>query len=280
MVASLDTYALQKQLETALNAYKATRTSFDQTKDNSQNGVAYGAQKYQLEVPSRSGVSSGDENDVINGIISRMVDQSQASLDNSVAQVELANYALSLAAIKSPINGVLLHQDIKTAQVYATPQSEFLIVDTCLPVFRANVSEDDIQYVQEGTSATVKLSGLESKPITGTVTKIYPERKTLSNGENVYQVDIESADLASVSKYNQSGVALIKNKYENPVELVPSWVVLSGQYVWVKRDGKPQLVKVTLGDKVGDNIEILGGISKEDVIVTDPSSVIQNYTIL
>ena len=43
--------------------------------------------------------------------------------------VDLANYALQLATLTSPINGVLLHEDVNTAGVNISPVTTFIVAD-------------------------------------------------------------------------------------------------------------------------------------------------------
>jgi multidrug efflux pump subunit AcrA (membrane-fusion protein) len=278
-IASLDTYVLQKQLVGALNAYRSTRDTFDQTQQNAQTGVLRGQQKYFLEVTNKIGVGGQTEEDIINDIAKRVLDQNQATLDNSVIQVELANYALSLATLTSPINGIITHLDVTTPFVNVTPATSFVIADPAALIFRANVSENDIDFISIGNSAIVKLGTGES--ISGTVGKIYPDRITLPNGLKVYSVDIESANPNQFNMMGQSGIALIQSNSQKNVKLVPTWTVLNHDSIWVLSNNKPVLRNVTIGKTHGDMIEIVNGLSTQDEIITNPESIARGkYKIL
>jgi multidrug efflux pump subunit AcrA (membrane-fusion protein) len=276
-IASIDSYAIQKQLEIALNNYKSARNAFDQTVENSSNNVLQGQQKAIVDT-SKAGVGGALETDVINSAVKRIVDTNQANLNNSVIQVQLSNYAFSLASITSPINGIIIHEDVKTPFVNITPLTSFTVIDPTQFVFRANIAEDEVTYVYEGSHAEITLNG-QSKPIDGTVIKIYPEKIALPNGEYSYQVDIAS-DLLGGSKYNQDGTVSIDSKYNHPVILVPSWLVISKEYIWVYSSNKPSLKKVEIGQTLSGKTEILSGIEEKDKIIMNPQNVIQDRYLI
>ena len=266
-IATLDSYTIQKQLEASLNSFRSVRDSFDQTKDNVQDNV----QKAQLTNPydyySKAGMSDTKES-AINDAIKRIVDQNQATLDNSIINVQIANNAFQLSTITSPITGILLREDVKVAGLNISPTTNFVIVDPSTTIFRANVSINNINYVAVGAPAEIAIDGLQDK-IFGTVVNIYPSKVVLPNGQSVYQVDIQSDELLKLAKFDQTGTAMIKTNSEN-VALVPVWTVLEGKYMWIDDNGKPQLKTVKTGKIHGQDIEITDGLTSQDKIIINP----------
>jgi len=280
-IATLDTYIIQKQLASALDTFRSTRDTFDQTKDNIQDNVFKAQQTNPYDNYAKAGMDVGTEQNVINNVAKRILDQNQANLDNSVIQVEIANYAFTFSTLVSPINGVLIHQDITSPQVMVTPQNAFSIIDPDTFVFRANVSESDINFVEEGAQVTIQLNGQSNKKITGTILKIYPDKISLPTGESVYQVDVGGTEIAQLGKYKQGGVVLIKNKLNTSVVLVPSWLVLSKQYVWVFEDNKPILKSIKTGETSGSDTEVIDGLNNTEKIILNPTTLIKNkYPLL
>ena len=265
-IAKLDTYALQRQLTVALNNYKTTRNSFDQTQQNAQDNVL----KTQI-APTYISNNAFENSTVVNDALKRLVDQSQAGLDNSVINVDLANYAIQLSTLNSPINGIILHQDVSVAGLNVTPATSFVVADPATMVFRANVSPEDIYYVTVGNSASLAIDGVPTK-LTGTVIKIYPSKVVLANGQAVYQVDISSPELTKQAKFDLTGTAIISTNSQN-VALVPAWTVLSGKYIWTNNSGAPVLKSVTVGKIHGNEIDITDGLSPTDKIIIDPKSI-------
>jgi len=155
------------------------------------------------------------------------------------------------------------------------------LADPKSPVFRANVSENDIDFVSVGAPATIQINGIPSNTFQGTVRKIYPQKITLANAQQVYQVDIQSTALLSYGKLQQSGTVLITNNSVQKALLVPAWLVLSHNMIWVLHNTTPELKQVTLGKTHGNAIEVLNGLSQEDKIITHPESIVnKTYHLL
>ncbi|MCL4364091.1 efflux RND transporter periplasmic adaptor subunit [Patescibacteria group bacterium] len=267
-IASLDSYALQRQLTSALNIYRSTRDSFDQQVADSQNNYLQAQQYYPYNTYNAAGISGTAETNAINDVVKRIIDQNQANLDNSVINVELANYALQLSKLVSPINGIVTHEDVDVAGQNITSTTSFTVADPETMVFRANIPTEYIYYISEGSPVSLAIDGLDKK-ISGTVVKIYPAKVTLSTGQAVYQIDIQSDDLKKLAKFDLGGTAIIDTNAKH-VALVPAWTVLSGKYIWIDNDGKPTLKKVTVGKVHGNEIEVIDGLSSGDKIITDP----------
>lgn len=278
-IASLDTYALQRQLTASLNNYRNTRDTFDQAQQNTNNGVAAGQQRYSLEVTNKVGLSGQNETDIVNDMIKRILDQNQANLDNSVINVELANYALQLSSLTAPFSGTIIHEDVDEPGTNITPSASFVLIDPQSLVFRAQVNEQDIGYVAVGSEATVRINGV-TKKLLGHVGKIYPEKITLANGQNIYNIDISGLDVKNL-QYAQSGTVMIKSNTPSNTRLIPRWTLLNGQQVWVKEGGNVVLKKVEIGKTHGKDIEVLDGLDSSDQLIVNPQLIVQNkYSIL
>ena len=275
-IAQLDTYALQRQLTASLNTYRSTRDTFDQTQQNNQNGTLQQQQKKTLDSSAASPV---DNTDVINDIVRRVLDQNQATLDISVINVELANYALQLASLTSPINGVITAEDITVANVNITPATSFSVADPTTPIFKAHIAETDIDYVATGADVLIQLNGL-SKKLAGSVSQIEPQKITDATG-SYYIVDVASDDLKQYGKLGQAGSVLIANTTSGKHLLVPTWAILNHNYIWILDNNQPMLKKVVVGKIHGHSIEVLRGLSLNEKIITNPQALAKNkYSIL
>lgn len=280
-VAQLDTYPLQQQLTAALNTYRSTRDQFDQAQINQGNNVTQNVQRGQDNFYG-AGLAGGTDpatTNYLNDIAKRIVDENQANLDNSVISVQIANYAMQMATLTSPLTGVVVHEDVNVAGQNVTPATSFEVADPTTKVFRANIPATDIDYISTGMNASVILDGVKDK-INGTIVKIYPSKITLADGEDVYQVDIQSNDITNTSKLDQAGTAIIMTNAQN-VMLIPAWTVMENKYVWIDNNGTPELRTITVGKTHGSDIEVTGGLSRDDKVITDPKSIpSKEYPIL
>jgi len=276
-IAQLDPYPLQQQLTAALNTYRSTRDTFDQTQQNDQKGLLQDAQ-HTLANQQGAGFSAlgvdTNATDYINDVAKRIVDENQANLDNSVINVQLANYALQMATLTSPLTGIITHEDVTVANQNVTPTTSFTVVDPKTLVFRAQVSENDIDFVTIGSHADVQLNGNNSiYSVGGEVSKIYPDKQTLANGKSVYQVDVSVPNLATTAKLDQTGIVTITGSESTAVMLVPAWTVLGHQSIWVVENGKQVLKHITLGKTHGNMIEVTSGLSPEDSVIVNPAAI-------
>lgn len=279
-IGQLDTYPLQQQLTQALNNYRSTRDIFDQSQQNSQTGVLQQNQKNALNPLNQSSIGGDAQSMAINNTVQRIIDQNQANLDNAVINVQLASYALQLATLTSPINGIITHEDVTVANVNVTPVTSFSIADPKQLILRVNVAASDIDYVSVGAPATIQVSGQPAR-LPGTVIKIYPQKQTLPDGEEIYQVDIQSTALRNSAKFGQQGSAVIQSNIKQEEVTVPTWTVLGHTKVWVLEDGKPVLKTITIGNISGDTTEITGGLLPKDKVITDPRIIAaQSYKLL
>jgi hypothetical protein len=81
-------------------------------------------------------------------------------------------------------------------------------------------------------------------------------------------------------QFGQSGTVLIKSNFNQKVILVPSWTVLSDSNIWVSSNGKAVLKKVSVGDTINGQTEVLSGLEDNDRVITNPESIISKlYSI-
>jgi multidrug efflux pump subunit AcrA (membrane-fusion protein) len=274
-IAQLDSYALQRTLTASMNAYKASRSTFDQSQQDQAHNVTQDTKATTLRAAGAQMGGYGDDarmTGYIDDFVKRLADQNQAALDNSVINVELANYAMQLATLTSPLNGIVLHEDVSVPYVNITPQTSFVVADPTTVVFRAMIPDYQIDYVSEGAKASVNLDG-STKSLKATVTRVYPSKVTLSSGQGAYQVDMTSTDPKAFSTLDQAGSVTITSNAQQHAMLIPTWTVLGGKYVWVNEDANPVLKAVTVGKQHGSSIEILGGLTAEDKVIIDPESI-------
>jgi len=280
-IAQLDSYALQKQLQIAANNYQTTQNTNSQVQENQNAGVLEGQQRTTLDTTNKQGYSAVPETQVIYDTVKRLVDNANLAQNSAQLNVDLVNYSLQLATLTSPINGIVLHEDVNTTGVNVTPLTSFVVADPSSMVFSANVRQQEIAFISVGNPVTISLDALNGQILQGVVDKIYPQKTTLTNGDQVYRVDVKINNLPTSVKLGQSGTVLIKSNFNQKVILVPSWTVLSDSYVWVLENGKPVLKKVTTGDTINGQTEVMSGLLDTDKVITNPQSIIsKQYSII
>jgi HlyD family secretion protein len=280
-IAQLDSYALQKQLQIAANTYQSAKNANNQVNENQNAGVIEGQQRTALDTTNKNSYSNVPEVNVITDMVKRLVDNANLSQNSAGLSVDLANYSLQLATLTSPINGIILHEDINTVGVNLTPAATFVVADPTSMIFSANVRQQEIAFIAVGNTVSVSLDALNGKAMQGIVDKIYPQKIVLANGDQVYRVDVKINNLPDTLKFGQAGTVLIKSNFNQKVILIPAWTVLSDTYVWVLDNGKPVLRKIKTGDTINGQTEVMSGLKDTDKIITNPQSLISNrYSII
>ncbi len=268
-VAQLDTYDLQKKLQMATYNLQTVEDSLSQSHDNQKSNLLEAQLRSSVEsITKLYGSLNTDETVVLNGMAQRILDENQNNVNSAQAQVDLANSAFSLATLTSPLDGLVTHEDVSVAGVNITPATTFTVADPETMVFRANVSTENIYYISVGSPVSLAIDGLQNR-LNGTVVRIYPAKVILGSGQAAYQVDIVSNELKKQAKLDEAGTAIINTNSQN-VALVPAWLVLNGQFIWVEDNGTPKLKQVTAGKIHGNEIELTEGLSPADKIITNP----------
>ena len=140
--------------------------------------------------------------------------------------------------------------------------------------------QQDVDFISLGNPVTVSLDAMKGKTMQGIVDRIYPQKTTLSNGDQVYRVDIKINDIPSSVQFGQSGTVLIKSNFNQKVILVPSWTILSDSNIWVSDSGKAVLKKVNVGDTINGQTEVLSGLNDSDKVITNPESIISKQYLI
>ncbi len=271
IIAQVDSYTLQKEFQQALNTYRSTRDSWDQLQANQQNNTL---NMQQQTTYNTSGATATTTQQNIYDIVKRVVDQNQATLDNSVINVEIANKAVQLASLVSPIDGIVTGPDTITQGMSVTPTTTFTIVDPNSLVFAMDVDEADVGKVATGQAALINLDAYPSENLTLPVTHIDFVSHVTSNGGNAFTTEVQiPTDEFGKYRIGMNGNGTITVNQRNHVLTVPLASLVDNQYVYLKKGQKFVKQAVTLGIQNDTDVEITQGLSYGDEIAVDPSKV-------
>ncbi|MBU2051642.1 efflux RND transporter periplasmic adaptor subunit, partial [Patescibacteria group bacterium] len=167
-IASLDQRELEKTLQKYLLDFSKERADFDE----------------DLKVTYKD--------TALTDTISRILQKNQYDLDKAVLDVEIKNIAIKLAALTSPIAGIVTNITVSVAGVNVTPTSAvFTVADPEHLLFEAEVDETDIGRLEVGQSAELVLDAFPDEPISLSVSRIDFNATIDSSGATVYQVEFD-----------------------------------------------------------------------------------------
>ena len=199
----------------------------------------------------------------------RALDEAVANLHNDQAAVTLAEARLAKTQIAAPFNGVLGLRRMSVG-AYVNPGDMIVNLEQIDPLkvdFR--IPENSLAAAKVGQPLYVTVDALPGQTFEGTVYAVDPQvdetarnillRATLPNPDGKLRPGLFAR------------VSLIVERHENAI-LVPerSLVPLADdQFVFRVVEGKALMTKVVLGERVGNEVEIVNGLSAGDTVVTD-----------
>ncbi len=201
----------------------------------------------------------------------------EVAKDNAFDAVRAAKNALSNANIYSPISGIVTKQDSMQVGQNVSPSNLVAqIVDFSQFIFEVEVDESDISRITIAQKATVSLNSYQDKTFSGRVAEIAPIAQTSSNGATtvIIKILLDSTDIAQIAQLNGQAEIIVSEK-EN-VLTVPQEAIVDEKFVYVRSNGKPEKREVQTGIYSDSRIEILSGLSENEEVLQNPSSLTVN----
>jgi len=246
-IATIDARDLQKRLEKSLNTYSQQRNSWDQTVDDTKDRTL-----------------ATKEN--------RTVNTNQLTLNNVVADVELASIGISNATMTSPIAGVLVSAPTNLSGVTLSPTDTFVIVNPSTLIFRAEVDEADISQVKVGQKVTLSLDAYQDKTIETYVSRIgYLALETSSGTAFIVEMPIPAENALDTYRLGMNGDSNIILTTKPNVLTVPLAATKERDakfFVDVKTGPNEAVEReIQVGTQTDTLIEVTSGLIETDQIV-------------
>lgn len=201
----------------------------------------------------------------VGGIAQQQVDQIKTQIEILEASIKNTQENTML---RSPINGTVTNRNYDNGDVFGV--NPILTVQQLNPLKAIiNVSESHFSQVKLGMPVDIKLDIYQDEVFTGKVSLIYPtiDAKTHTFG---VEVSIDNKN----KKVRPGMYARITLNFGTGKHIVISDTAVQKQsgsndrYVFTVVDGIAKYNKVEVGQRLGDDYEILSGINVNDVVVT------------
>ena len=296
VLALINTDQIRAQLaqaQAALGAAQASVTTSEATVSETKE-----RQNRAVALFGRGIVSAQDrqtaEADYARAVAS--VAKAKADVENAAALVQLHQTALDKAAVRSPIDGVVLDRRVEPGQTVAasfqTPVLFTLASDLAMMELKVDIDEADIGQVHEGQSATftvdafpqrrfdAKLTSLHNAPKTTNGVVTYQGVLTVDNGAHLLRPGLTATVDILVA---QSGDALLVPngalRFTPPARdatAPPLAHATNGELVgriWVLDELKPVPRDLKIGRSDGKLTQVLSGALKPgEKVITDVSA--------
>jgi len=206
------------------------------------------------------------------GVTKQQLDQAKLTMVNAKANLTQANINVGDTRIKAPISGFINKKYIEPGSILsAMPATElFDIVNVSKLKLKVTVAENQVASLKVGTTVTVSASVYPDKKFSGKITFIaYKADESLN-----FPVEIEITNNTTKDlKAGMYGTAeFASNQQVQSMMIAPRNAFVgsvSSNQVFVVENGIAKLKKITAGRVLGEQVEILSGLSNgEQVVVT------------
>lgn len=191
--------------------------------------------------------------------------RARAGVESAEQGVREAKEQLRYAAVRSPLDGVVVQRSVETGDM-AGPGTPLFVVEQLdtLKIVLA-VGERDLQAVQVGGPVEVEIPALD-KRLAGRVAAVVPAADPASRS---FGVEVLAANTdGAVGSGMFARVQLEKGRRPGlvmPAAAVVKYGQLQGAYALV--DGRLRLRWLRLGQRRGDGVEVLSGLRAGDRVV-------------
>ncbi|MFC1789967.1 efflux RND transporter periplasmic adaptor subunit [Patescibacteria group bacterium] len=253
-VASLDKKDLKRRLEKEVIDYQNERWDFEQDHQD------YDSRGLPLEKA------------LLSDSAKRILEKAQFDLDKTVLDLEIAQEALNLATIYSPIAGLVIDVDIPLAGVNITPATAtFTVANPEQMIFRADVDEGDISHVKIGQKVLIELDAYPGEIFEGLVNKIDFAAVTTRGGGTAFPIEVSLPNNEELHfKIGLNGDAEIvilekKGVLSLPLEAINE----ENSHAWVEVivDRSLQKKDIGIGLLTDTHVEITSGLKEDEKIV-------------
>lgn len=202
------------------------------------------------------------------GVTKQQLDQAKLQLTNAQANLTQANINVGDTKVKAPIKGFINKRFIEPGSILTgMPATQmFEIVDVSKLKLKVSVNESQVAGLKIGNTVPVTSSVFPDKVVTGKIIFIAPKADESLN----FPIEIEITNNASAIKAGMYGTANFGTKQKQELKVVPRNAFVgsvSSNQIFVVENGIAKLKKVTAGRILGDQVEIINGLSDGDTVI-------------
>ena len=203
-------------------------------------------------------------------------DQARFNLEREEALKALQAHDFAEATIRAPIDGFVTARKIKLGNTLQPNIIAFEIkrADTLEAIL--NIPEKELIKINAGQSASIRVDALEDAEFDGILVRVAPEIDPMTG---TFRATVEARNELDLLKPGM--FARVEVLYDSQADalLVAREAVLNqrtGQNVYLVRDGLAVLQPVKTGYVMGDQVEILMGLTEGDEVVVRGQSTLKD----
>ena len=203
-----------------------------------------------------------------------------AELSMQSTQDTMNNYTIT-----SPISGTIIEKAAKVGDALSTGSDLCTIYDLSYLEMTINVDELQVSSLSVGQTVQVTADAVQDRTYEGVVTRVSMKGDT-SGGTTTYPVTVRIDETDGLRPGMNANAEIVVAQAKNALA-VPNATVVRGSYVLVTQDSPSAVnadpdmvapdgfvyVKVKLGVSDSDYTQVVSGLTAQDTVGYDPSSV-------
>jgi RND family efflux transporter MFP subunit len=203
-----------------------------------------------------------------------------SNLDSAKRAKEVSRLNYEKTVIKAPFAGLITAMDLRPAEFYqssvsATNKPAVQIIDLKKRIIKGEIDEVDLQKIATGSTARVKIPALKNQVFKAVLTKVVPFVSTAKDQDRTSQIELE---IINAKDSNGKDILIpvgasadieIVSESKSSVNILPTNLLIGTgkkRYLYKIIDGKLSKQEVKLGLGNYERVEILEGVSKDDLI--------------
>ena len=243
-----------------------------------------------INVPEGGAVNKDDIVLQISGEdLTEAIQSAAETLRSAELNMDNLQEAMNNYTVTSPISGTIIEKNAKAGDALTAGADLCTIYDLSYLVMVINVDELQVSDVSVGQSVQVTADAVPDKTYTGTVTRV--SMKGSSNGgTTTYPVTVRIDETEGLRPGMNANAEIVIAEAGNALA-VPNAAIVRGGYVLVTKDSPsaanadPDMtapegyvyVPVKIGVSDDDYTQIISGVTGNDTVAYDPSSVSTDY---
>lgn len=202
-------------------------------------------------------------------IAQQAIDQAEADLKEKRAEAQESEVMMNKMKLTAPFDGRVGKSNVNKGDYVTVGRSLVVITDTKHLRIEYNVPEKYLASLKLGQEVKLKTAAYPGKIFVGTVSFISPTINTENRSVSIY-ADVPNDNNQLAPGMFVDATQLLGN--QERVLMVPSRSlvpIMDGEQVYKVIDGKASAVTVTVGKRTENDVEIIHGLSSNDMVITD-----------
>jgi membrane fusion protein, multidrug efflux system len=197
-------------------------------------------------------------------------DQSYRSLEAARARIALARKAVADTSVRAPLDGLVVERLVSIGDYVTRGQRVATVVRVDPLRVELTVPEQQVAMIKVGQQVRLTVDAYPGEEFAATVRFISP---ALRSDQRALTVEAIAVNKDGRLKPGLFATALVRQPDAAPALLVPASAVetIAGtSRVYIVKNNVVDERIVTTGERIDDKIEITSGVSKEEVVASEP----------